>query len=114
MKVPSVVYILGHKYEVEEMDEELFTSMDAYGDCCSHKRRIRVYAKAGGSLARDTLLHEILHGCWNLLALGAKAEEEKLVTSLSTALIGLIDDPRNKDIVKFILGENDDISKPTN
>ena len=42
-----------------------------------------------------------------MLALGKNEEEEKIVNSLSTIFIGLIDDPRNRPVVDIIMGQND-------
>jgi hypothetical protein len=52
---------------------------------------------------RDTLLHEILHGVWSLLGLEKREEEEKAVNSMATLLIGCIDDPRNKEVIDFLI-----------
>ena len=106
-KLPNSVYVMGHHYSVEEMSQNLFEDMDAYGDCSDDKRRIRIYTKTSKSIVRDTLLHEILHACWHMLAFSKGEEEEKIVNSLSTLIIGLIDDPRNKDIVDFIFDNNE-------
>ena len=42
-----------------------------------------------------------------MLSLGKNEEEEKIVNSLSTVFIGIIDDPRNKDFVNIIMGNNE-------
>lgn len=105
MKFPSEVYVIGHKYDIQELSEEMFEGMDTYGDCCNHKRLIRVYLGGGGSTARDTLLHEILHAIWHLMAFEKHEEEERVVNSTSTALISIIDDPRNRQVIDFIYGK---------
>ena len=107
MILPTNVYVMGHEYKIEQMSQQLFEDMDAYGDCSDDLRRIRIYCKTNPNIIRDTLLHEILHACWNMLALGKNEEEEKIVNSLSTIFIGLIDDPRNGDVVDIIMGKHE-------
>lgn len=104
MELPTEVWVMGHRWEIEETGEEWFNDADTWGDCCSQKRKIRVYCGGGGSITRDTLLHEILHACWHILAFHEKEEEERVVNSMASVLIGIIDDPRNKDVIEFILG----------
>jgi hypothetical protein len=104
MSLPKEVWVMGHRWTIHEVAEEWFEDTDAYGNCCSVKRRIQIYTGGGGSITRDTLLHEILHACWTMLAFHEKEEEEKVVNSLSSVLIGIIDDPRNSDVVSFIIG----------
>lgn len=103
-QLPKKVYVMGHEYDIEEMSDTLFEDMDAYGDCADDKRRIRIYCKTAPAIARDTLLHEILHACWSTLGLNKSEEEEKVVNSISTVLIGVFDDPRNAEVMQFILG----------
>lgn len=107
MKLPSEVYVIGHRYSIEEMDEHSATDSNIYGHCSNHSRKIKVYCNGGGSIARDTLLHEVLHAVWNLMGLEKEDEEERIVNSTSTAIIGIIDDPRNKDVVDFIFNKHD-------
>ena len=103
--LPNKVYVLGHEYTIEEMSEALFKEREAYGDCDNEQKRIRVYCGTVQSSTRDTLLHEILHAAWSLLYIQSKDEEEKIVSRLSTLLIGFFDDPRNLKVKTFILGE---------
>ena len=102
-KLPSRVYVLGHEYIVEEMSQSLFKEREAYGDCDNEQKRIRIYCGTTQSVTRDTLLHEILHAAWSLLYIQSKDEEEKIVSRLSTLLIGFFDDPRNLKVKNFIL-----------
>ena len=97
---------MGHRYVIEEMSQQLFEDTEAYGDCSDDRRRIRVYCKTNHNIIRDTLLHEILHACWNMLGLSRSEEEEKVVNSLSTILIGVMDDPRNKLVMDIIFNKN--------
>tara|TARA_R110000824_G_scaffold197140_2_gene380525 strand:+ start:646 stop:990 length:345 start_codon:yes stop_codon:yes gene_type:complete len=103
--LPNKVYVLGHEYTIEEMSEALFKEREAYGDCDNEQKRIRVYCGTVQSSTRDTLLHEILHAAWSLLYIQSRDEEEKIVSRLSTLLIGFFDDPRNSKVKTFILGE---------
>ena len=103
-KLPSKVYVLGHEYAIEEMPETLFKEREAYGDCDNEQKRIRIYCGTTRSVTRDTLLHEILHAAWSLLYIQSKDEEEKIISRLSTLLIGFFDDPRNLKVKTFILG----------
>ena len=106
-KLPSSVYVMGHKYEIQEMSYKIFEDTDTYGDCSDDKRRIRIYCDTSLAIVRDTLLHETLHAAWHILGFSKGEEEEKIVNSLSTLLIGLIDDPRNKEVVDFIFDNNE-------
>jgi hypothetical protein len=104
MQIPKEVWVMGHRWAIEEANKEWFEDTDAYGNCCPVKRRIKIYCGGGGSITRDTLLHEILHACWYILGLNEKEEEERVVNSIASILIGVIDDPRNKNVVDFIVG----------
>jgi len=106
-KLPSSVYVMGHKYLILEMSHKVFEDTDAYGDCSDDKRRIRVYCDTSPAIIRDTLLHETLHAAWHILGFSKSEEEERIVNSLSTLLIGLIDDPRNKEVIDFIFDKNE-------
>jgi len=105
MLLPTEVWVMGHKWDISEVGQDWFEDTDAYGNCCSVKRKIQIYTGGGGSITRDTLLHEVLHACWAMLALNDKEEEEKVVNSISSVLIGIIDDPRNAKVVSFIIGK---------
>lgn len=107
MILPKFVYVMGHEYRIEQMSQSVFEDADAYGDCSDDKRRIRVYCNTNKTIIRDTLLHEIFHAAWYLLGLSKQEEEEKVVNCVSTLLIGVLDDPRNKDVVDLILGKNE-------
>jgi Zn-dependent peptidase ImmA (M78 family) len=102
MKLPDSVYVMGHKYDIVEMPNDNFIDDEAYGHCNLNRRVITIYTNVHPTIIRDTLLHEILHACWHMLSLNKTEEEEKAVNSIATALIGVIDDPRNKDITKLI------------
>ena len=102
-KLPAKVYVLGHEYVVEEMSEKLFKEREAYGDCCNDQKKIRIYCGVAESVIRDTLLHEILHAMWHLTHIQNHDEEEKVVSRVSTALIGFLDDPRNDKIITLIM-----------
>lgn len=108
MLLPKEVWVMGHKWDIEPTQPNWLDDTDSWGDCCSVKRRIRVCCDGGGSITRDTLLHEILHACWAILALDAKEEEEKVVNSMASILIGVIDDPRNVDVINFIMDTGND------
>ena len=103
MKLPTKVYVLGHEYIVEEMSEKLFNEREAYGDCCNDQKKIRIYCGVAESVIRDTLLHEILHAMWHLTHIQNHDEEEKVVSRISTSLIGFLDDPRNEKIITLIM-----------
>lgn len=107
MSLPKEVWVMGHRWTIEEVNQDWFNDTDAYGNCDSVKRRIQIYCGGGGSITRDTLLHETLHACWTILNFNEKEEEEKVVNSFSSILIGIIDDPRNLPVVNFILGKNE-------
>lgn len=111
MLLPNEIWVMGHKWDIEPADDNWFNDTDSWGDCCSQKRRIRVYCGGGGSITRDTLLHEILHACWHILAFREKEEEERVVNSLSSLLIGIIDDPRNEDVINFLMDKGYDNSE---
>ena len=102
-KLPTKVYVLGHEYIVEEMSEKLFKEREAYGDCCNDQKKIRIYCGVAPSVIRDTLLHEILHAMWHLTHIQSHDDEEKVVSRVSTALIGFLDDPRNDKIITLIM-----------
>ena len=85
------------------MSEKLFKEREAYGDCCNDQKKIRIYCGVAESVIRDTLLHEILHAMWHLTHIQNHDEEEKVVSRISTSLIGFLDDPRNEKIITLIM-----------
>lgn len=63
---------------------------------------IRVDVSAPFTLTADTLLHEILHACWNQTPLRERDEddEERTVTALTPLLLGVLRD--NPDLVAYL------------
>jgi hypothetical protein len=111
ISLPSDVYVLGHKYTVEILSENLFKEREAYGDCCNEQKKIRIYCGVSESVIRDTMFHEILHAMWSLCYLEG-CNEENTVARLATAWIGFLDDPRNKKFKTIITEGFDDKPVP--
>ena len=65
------------------------------------EQRIYVNPRQGPDMAKDTLLHEVLHALLMPLCLGSE-EEERIVAPLSTGLLDVIQ--RNPEFVEWLCG----------
>lgn len=73
------------------------------GSCSTDKREIQVDSELNKADTLATLLHETLHGIWDMWEMGdvEEEEEEKKVSQLTNGLMAVIVD--NKKLIKELL-----------
>ena len=65
---------IGHKiYKLEYVD-----NLKDLGDCDPDELRIRIRTNLPEAIRRSTILHEILHACWNYVGLPEDIEERTI------------------------------------
>lgn len=91
------IYILGNKYEYLETD-----TLDDFGECDRLNRVIRVRNNQNRDQLADSILHEVSHAIWELMALPEKAAEERVATAMGRGFGSLLRDPRNEDFMSYL------------
>ena len=104
MTPPSTIKIGPFRYAVtvdarkpDDCDE------NCTGHIVTHKQTIWVEANQGSDQMADTLLHEVLHGCWFLSAGSDDGDDEKFIVRVSSVLLGVLRD--NPNLVTFLVGD---------
>lgn len=79
---------VGHRtYTVRAMTKKEHTHEDGcLGLCKKRAAEILVWPAVSPCDQADTLLHEILHACWDVMHLGDEVREETAVSNLSSSL----------------------------
>lgn len=108
MKIPRKLRIGPHTFIVKTDDESVrvLRADPARGDCVPHDQVIRVDPERPESGVAETLMHETLHGIWDvsgLRAAGCDDDEEQIVTTFAPWLVLVLRD--NPKLVKVLLGE---------
>jgi hypothetical protein len=87
MKLPTSVIVGYRTYAIEELSVERSDADDIVGLHHNHPPKIEVRTEGiAPEDAANTLLHEILHACWEVGNLPKRASEEKAVHMLSNQL----------------------------
>ena len=104
--VPKRIKIGAYYYDIEIQDVKWRAKNGAYGWTDIEKREIIIAdLSADMGVFIDTLWHEIKHCCWDFMYLPAKAEEEDVVSKLSTAeTMILADNPQLIELFKVLHG----------
>ena len=91
-----------YTFDINDRSEEWHRSTGDYGSTLIDNLVINVVTEDRPAMfVLDTLLHEIVHGIWEVWHLGNDDEqEERIVASLSTAILGVLKD--NPDLRKLI------------
>ena len=98
--LPTVVRVGYRDYAIIEWDRKDAASSDRYGECDKANAIIRVSTDYGALKAANTLLHEVLHACFDVAAIEGDDPEERTVTSLANVLAQVIRD--NPDLVAYL------------
>lgn len=103
-EVPEKVRLPGKTYTVEVVNPDTRELVEGYNaGYISHQRQcIYLNGAYHPDQIRDTLLHEIIHGCEE--AFGFQAPEE-YVHALASILLGVLKD--NPEVVEYILKEGE-------
>lgn len=94
MKLPRHVHIGPHRYAVHS-DQQAQTELDELGQtgATDHAQLLLYVSGAGADTVQaETLLHEILHACWDQTALRDFDEgvQESVIAGLSPLLFGVL------------------------
>ena len=74
------------EFEVRFVDEEIQTGSSAHGWSNFSSQTIVVCDAQKPDAIQDTFLHEVVHAIYYIMGLGENAEEEAVVSRLSTGL----------------------------
>lgn len=106
MRLPSKIKIGGMPYNISryKMNGESPRQGRGFNDAYIQEIGVATHAsngrKAADEAIAETLLHEILHGCWWDGQLEDKEEEEKAVSVLSARLFAVFkNNPKLKDVL---------------
>jgi hypothetical protein len=102
MKIPSTVQVGFKTYKIIEWHAAKATAANGMGECDRFSLEIRIRTDLPLQQVQNTLLHEVLHACWDIAELDRTPSEEAVVTLLSTTLLKVAQD--NPKVIKFIFG----------
>ena len=107
--VEGTVYVQGMPITITS--EEYVDDADNLGECVLRDSRITLKERQALPCMRDTLLHEVIHAIDGSTSGPNKRLSENQVVRMTSGLLAALTDPRNRDFVAFILG-NQDGSEP--
>lgn len=93
MKPPEEINVCGSTFEVRR---KRFRSK--FGDCDTQKYRIRYDPRKGGR--QDTILHESIHGIDQVLKIGLKERQVRLLASAILATL-----KANPELLDFLMSD---------
>lgn len=100
MKLPTTVRIGYRDFAIEDWDTKQAASSSRYGECDKANAIIRVDTTYGPVKSASTLLHEIMHGCYDIVGLTDEDNEERTVTQLSNQMTQVFRD--NPDVLAYL------------
>lgn len=103
--LPDHVNLGSHRISIDatEATARLLRDEDSRGDSRFDQLLVRLDADRPHTAATETLLHELLHCCWNasaLRALEVDEAQELVVTALAPPLLEIL--RRNPDLVTYL------------
>lgn len=103
---PESVELVGQRFAVEVAADSRHLGGDRMGQCRIAEQRILIRAELGADQARDTLLHEILHGLLDVAGLMRDEDEreESIVHALSPLLLDAL--RRNPRLVSYLVADS--------
>jgi cob(I)alamin adenosyltransferase len=100
VNLPSSIKVGYRDFCVEEWAPSEAISSGRYGECDKANAVIRVTTIHGVDKAANTLIHEVLHACFDVAGIADEDAEERTVTHLANALTQVIRD--NPDLVAYL------------
>lgn len=97
---PTTIRIGYSDFEIVDWNSKEASSAGRYGECDKANAVIRVDTTYGSIKAASTLLHEILHGCFDVAGIDEADSEERTVTQLSNILTQVLRD--NPHLVAYL------------
>lgn len=106
--LPTQIHLGPHRITIDatEATARLLREEDSRADTRFEQLLIRIDGQRPHTAAAETLLHELLHCCWNssaLCALEVDEEQELVVTALAPVLFDVL--RRNPDIVAYLTAD---------
>ena len=97
--LPTQVKVGYNIYTIENWPTVLATAADRYGECDRMNQIIRLRTDLPIRRLANTLIHEIMHACWENAAADGGGEEQ-VVTVMSNQLSSVFTD--SPDIVRWL------------
>ena len=107
MKLPKKIKVLSQDYEVVVMSTSDAATKEKFSSCDSVLSVISIDTQCSNQQQAGTLIHEILHAVFFLMAIKAKniQGEEELVSSMSNGLAAVMrDNPKTFKAIMEALG----------
>jgi hypothetical protein len=109
MEIPESVQIGPYRYAVKADADELMRyehrQMSSVWGCIRWKEMdILLDPAADNQRLRETLLHEIIHGCNDVAGTGGLTDEERFTTALAPTLLDTL--RRNPALVSYLTSDD--------
>jgi hypothetical protein len=98
--LPEAVKIGYRTFRIEDWEPGAAATKARFGECDTNAGVIRISRMFGAAKAANTLLHEILHGCYAVFCIDAEDDEEQTVSAVANALSTVWRD--NPDVLNWI------------
>lgn len=111
MKPPAAVTVGPHRYKLTFAESRTVRLSDdtdsAYGECDQKHATIVIDPNQAPTMLRDTVIHELLHACMNLIGATEDpgfddAAEERIVLRLAPVLLQIV---RQRRLVEWLQEE---------
>jgi hypothetical protein len=100
MTFPKSIRIGYRDFAVEDWDTKHASSAGRYGECDKANAVIRIDTSYGPVKAVSTLLHEVMHGCYDIAGITDEDNEERTVTQLSNQMTQVFRD--NPELLAYL------------
>jgi hypothetical protein len=89
---PTTLRIGYRDFVIEQWDAKAASGAGKYGECDRNHAIIRVDTSYGPVQSAETLLHEVMHGCFGVAGIADEDNEERTITHLSAQLTQVLRD----------------------
>jgi hypothetical protein len=94
VELPTSVKIGYRVFKIVEWDHHVSATKSRFGECDKNAGEIRLTLMFGRTKAANTLLHEILHACYDGFNIQDADDEERTVGAIGDALCTIwVDNP---------------------
>jgi hypothetical protein len=100
MTFPKSIRIGYRDFAVEDWDTKHASVAGRLGECDRANAVIRIDTSYGPVQSAETLLHEVLHGCFGIAGIDEADSEERTVTHLSAQLAQVFRD--NPELLAYL------------
>lgn len=107
--LPKTIKVGPFIYKVIEAGQEWRENHEAHGLANVETLKIFIHLTGNNLFDLDTLIHEIFHAMYGVYKLSSSDDEERVVSSLSTALfMVLTDNPELRCLINSVLLDEED------